>query len=78
MDSRAELLYIQNVRDLEVAKYIIGKTYENRKSYYATQINNIQIVPDHKEYPLLKKQGGGYYSISFVFLPVSRLSGALL
>ena len=52
MDSRAELLYIQNVRDLEVAKYIIGKTYENRKSYYATQINNIQIVPDHKEYPL--------------------------
>lgn len=77
MDSRAELLYIQNVRDLEVAKYIIGKTYENRKSYYATQINNIQIVPDHKEYPLLKKQGGGVLFYLFCILTGFTIIGGI-
>lgn len=42
MDRKALLLYLQNVRDLEVARNIVGNDYNRDKRVYESRINEKQ------------------------------------
>lgn len=62
MDRNALLLYLQNVRDLEVARYVVGTSYQKTRSYYEREINSIQTIPNIKEHPpFIEESGCGFY-----------------
>lgn len=72
MDRNALILYLQNVRDLEVARHIISTSFNREKSYYEGQIKSIQTNPAIKKITKLeKKEGHGlifcFFGLLFLF-----------
>ena len=51
MDRRALLLYLQNIRDLEVAKEKLGNFWSQKKNRFMRQINDCQTEPRPKPIP---------------------------
>lgn len=50
MDREALVLYLQNVRDLEVAKRIIVEKYNAKKSYYVYRKQRVHITPQFQKH----------------------------
>lgn len=75
MDRNALLLYLRNVRDLEVARHIIKTQYHQQKTDYENKLKNIQTTPNLAEYPQREKGQGG---CCFVFCYMAAILSAVL
>ena len=59
MDRNALLLYLQNVRDLEIAKNRLAGDWKRSIANIDREINSTQTTPRHEMIPEFQDQGGG-------------------
>ena len=77
MNRNALLLWLQNVRDLETARYIIRNKYNQQKSDYENQIKTVQAKPLLKQYPQREREGDSLLFGFCLFLFGSFLLGII-
>ena len=70
MDRQALLLYLQNVRDLEVARYQAAVKEKSLKGQYEPKINSISVEPALKPVPQFEKEISSTFGLSCAIVAV--------
>ena len=66
MDRPALLLYLQNIRDLEVTKYRIYSKWEKEKQHYQREMAKCDVKPSYQDKPEFEYVGAGCLFYFFI------------
>lgn len=77
MDRKALLLYLQNIRDLEVAKYKLDQNYLQAKKQYENTLRTLKLSPKFKNQPEKPTGIGACVSCAIFFFLLGILLLAL-